>query len=174
MSANDTAHEHESFIKTPKQLVVVGVLAFVLPVSLIIMLAQFVLSTAGTDQAGATSEATMARIKPVAEITVAAAGAEGAVRTGEEIVKAVCSACHATGAAGAPKIGDKGAWGPRLAAGLNGLLQSATKGKGAMPPKGGATDLSDYELARAIVYMANQSGGSLKEPPAPKAAAAKK
>ena len=116
----------------------------------------------------------MARIKPVAEITVAAAGAEGAVRTGEEIVKAVCSACHATGAAGAPKIGDKGAWGPRLAAGLNGLLQSATKGKGAMPPKGGATDLSDYELARAIVYMANQSGGSLKEPPAPKAAAAKK
>jgi hypothetical protein len=98
MSANDTAHEHESFIKTPKQLVVVGVLALVIPVSLIIMLAQFVLSTAGKDTIGATSEATMARIKPVAEITLAAAGAEGTVRTGEEIVKGVCSACHATGA----------------------------------------------------------------------------
>jgi hypothetical protein len=54
------------------------------------------------------------------------------------------------------------------------MLATAIKGKGAMPPRGGAADLSDYELTRAIVYMANQSGGSLKEPPAPKPAAAAK
>lgn len=174
MSANDAAHEHESFIKTPQQLIVVCVLSFVVPVVLIIMLAQFVLSAVGKDPAGATTEATMARIKPVAEVTVSAAGAGGAARTGEEIVKGVCAACHSTGAAGAPKLGDKAAWASRLGAGLNGMLQNAIKGKGAMPPKGGSTDLSDYELARAVVYMANQSGGSLKEPAAPKAAADKK
>lgn len=174
MSANDSAHEHESFIKTPQQLIVVGVLSFVVPVVLIIMLAQFVLSTVGNDPSGATIEATAARIKPVAEITVSAAGAGGGARTGEEIVKGACAACHTTGAAGAPKVGDKAAWSARLGAGLNGLLQSAIKGKGAMPPKGGSTDLSEYEMARAVVYMANQSGGNLKEPPAPKAAADKK
>jgi hypothetical protein len=54
------------------------------------------------------------------------------------------------------------------------MLATAIKGKGAMPPRGGAADLSDYELTRAIVYMANQSGGSLKEPPAPKPAVAAK
>ena len=172
MSANDT--EHESFIKTPQQLILVGVLAFVVPVVLIIMFAQFVISARAPDNAVVAAEAVASRIKPVAEITVSDAGAGGGFKTGEEIVKGVCSACHATGVANAPKIGDKAAWGARLGAGLNGLLQSAIKGKGGMPPKGGTTDLSDYELARAIVYMANQSGGSLKEPAPPKAAPAKK
>jgi len=174
MSANDAAHEHESFIKTPQQLIVVCVLSFVVPVVLIIMLAQFVLSATGNDPSGATIEATAARIKPVAEVTVAAAGSSGGARTGEDIVKGACAACHSTGAAGAPKLGDKAAWASRLGAGLNSLVQNTIKGKGAMPPKGGSTDLSDYEIARAVVYMANQSGGALKEPPAPRAAADKK
>jgi cytochrome c5 len=165
--------EHESFIKTPQQLIVVGVLAFVVPVVLIIMLAQFVISASKPEASGATAEAAMARIKPVADVTVAAAGAAGA-KTGEEIVKGACAACHATGAANAPKLGDKGAWASRIGAGLNSLVQNAIKGKGAMPPKGGSTDLSDFEIARAVVYMANQSGASLKEPAAPKPAADKK
>jgi cytochrome c5 len=99
-------------------------------------------------------------------------GAEGAAasgaRTGEEIVKTVCAACHQTGAAGAPRIGDKGAWAPFLKPGLKGMLANAIKGKGAMPPRGGVPELSDDELARAIVFMANQSGASLKEPAPPK------
>ena len=93
--------------------------------------------------------------------------------TGEEIVKGACFACHGTGAAGAPKLGDKGTWAARISGGADRLIQSALKGKGAMPPKGGSSDLSDFEIARAVVYLANQSGASFKEPAAPKAAAKK-
>ena len=103
----------------------------------------------------------------------AASGATAGARSGEDIVKSACLACHQAGVANAPKIGDKAAWAPRIKTGLNGMLAVAIKGKGAMPPRGGVADLSDLELARAIVVMANQSGGSLKEPAAPKAAAAK-
>lgn len=171
---SDNHIEHEAFIKTPQQLIVVGVLAFTVPVILLIMLAKFVISVSPTDNTVVSAEAVANRIKPVAEVTVADAGSGGGAKSGEDIVKVACAACHATGAAGAPKMGDNAAWAKRLGVGLNGLLQSAIKGKGAMPPKGGSTDLSDYELARAIVYLANQSGGSLKEPPAPKAAPAAK
>ncbi len=116
-------------------------------------------------------EAVATRIQPVARVELAAAAtaAKGS-RTGEELVKAACAACHDSGAAGAPKIGDKAAWAPRLAQGLDGLVKSATNGKNAMPPKGGA-DANEIELTRAIVFMANKSGASFKEP---KEAAAKK
>jgi len=123
-------------------------------------------------------EAVAARIEPVGKVEFGAPGAAagGAARSGEEIVKTFCGACHVPGVAGAPKIGDKASWAPHIKEGLGHLLASAIKGvtvKGAlvMPPRGGAADLSDYEVARAIVYMANQSGGSMKEPPAPKPAA---
>jgi cytochrome c5 len=74
------------------------------------------------------------------------------------------------GAAGAPKLGDATAWAPRLKTGYDALLNSALKGKGAMAAQGGG-DFSDLEIARAVVYMANQSGGKLAEPKAPAAAA---
>jgi cytochrome c5 len=112
-------------------------------------------------------EALNARIQPMAKVTLAAASAAGAVagnRSGEEIYKGVCMACHATGAAGAPKTGDKAAWAPRIALGLDGLTKSAIAGKNAMPPKGGS-NATDEELARAIAFMTNQSGASFKEPP---------
>ena len=109
-------------------------------------------------------EAVNLRIAPVATVKMAApVAAGGAARSGEQIYKSACSACHDAGVAGAPKLGDKGAWAPRLALGLNGLLKSAIAGKNAMPPKGGS-DASDTELAGAIVYIANQSGGKFKEP----------
>ena len=82
-----------------------------------------------------------------------------------------CVACHATGAAGAPKIGDKGAWAKRIGSGLDQMLKIAITGKGAMPARGGAADLSDGDLARAIAHMANLSGGKLKEPASPQGAA---
>ena len=112
------------------------------------------------------AEAVNLRIAPVATVTIAApVAAGGAARSGEQIYKSACAACHDAGVANAPKLGDKGAWAPRLALGLDGLLKSATAGKNAMPPKGGS-DATDIELARTIVYMANKSGGNLKEPAA--------
>lgn len=104
-----------------------------------------------------------ARIQPVAKIDIGAAGSAPGARTGEQLVQSTCFACHGTGAAGAPKIGDKSAWGPRIAKGLDGLLKSAMTGKNAMPPRGGS-DATDTELARAITYMANKSGANFKEP----------
>jgi cytochrome c5 len=109
-------------------------------------------------------EAVALRIQPVARVEMAAnASGSKAARSGEEIVNSICATCHLTGVAGAPKIGDKAAWAPRLKQGLDGLVKSATAGKNAMPPMGGA-DLSAVELTHAIVYMTNKSGASFKEP----------
>lgn len=172
MSATDS-HEHESPIKTPQQLIVVVVLSFVVPVIGIILIAQLVLGGMNTGDTSSPSaqEAIARRIQPVAEVAISeGGGGASGPRTGDQIVKAACAACHTTGAANAPKIGDNAAWGKLIGRGLNDLLASAIKGKGAMPARGGASDITDFELARAIVVMANQSGGNLKEPPAPKAA----
>src|SRR5262249_48746186 len=120
-------------------------------------------------------ESVAARIQPVGRVEVGAPAAAPGARSGEEIVKSVCGACHQTGVAGAPKIGDAARWGALAKERLPELIATAAKGtpKG-MPPRGGATDLTDIELARAIVYMANQSGQSLKEPAAPQKPTAKK
>ena len=76
-------------------------------------------------------------------------------RTGKEIVEAQCVKCHGTGVGGAPKIGDRAAWIPRLKPGLDVVVRSAIHGHGAMPPRGGMADLSDVEIRSAIVYMFN-------------------
>jgi len=164
--------EHSSFIKTPQQLITIVLLAFVIPIFGIVMLVQLVVNKPHADPAALSPEAIAARIKPVGTVEIGAAEVPGA-KGGEEIVKEVCSACHVPGVANAPKIGDKAAWAPRLKAGLDGLLASVIKGKGAMAPRAG-TSLTDQELARAVVFIANQSGGSFKEPAAKPAAEAKK
>lgn len=92
------------------------------------------------------------------------ARAQGGERSGKDVVDAVCSACHATGANGAPKIGDKNAWSKLAARGLNSLTQSALKGIRKMPAHGGSKSVSDLEISRAITYMVNQSGGHWTEP----------
>lgn len=168
MSANES-HEHESMIKTPQQLVVVMVLSFVIPVIGILLLVQLVLGGIKTDKVANTPEAVVDRIKPAAQLTISAAAGGGPAKTGEQVFQTVCTACHSTGAAGAPKVGDNAAWGKLIAQGQKSLVADGIKGVRAMPPKGGATDLSDYEFERAVVYMANKSGGSFKEPAAPKA-----
>lgn len=113
----------------------------------------------------ADDEAINARIQPVAQVSLASgSGAAAGNRTGEQMFQAACNACHGTGALGAPKVGNNGDWAPRLGKGLDGLLKNATSGIRSMPPKGGVADATSAELARAIVYMANKSGGSLKEP----------
>jgi cytochrome c5 len=78
-----------------------------------------------------------------------------AERTGEQIVSVRCSHCHRTGVNGAPKIGDKADWIPRLKPGLDVVVRSAINGHGAMPPRGGMANLTDAEIRSAIVYMFN-------------------
>jgi len=89
---------------------------------------------------------------------------QGAGLSGKEVVDSVCSACHATGANGAPKIGDKKAWSSRAAQGLSGLTQHALDGIRNMPAHGGHPELSNLEIALAVTYMVNQSGGNWIEP----------
>jgi cytochrome c5 len=168
-----TQDSHASFIQTPQQLIVVILLAFLVPIIGIILLVQLVTSGQRADPSALTPEAVAERIQPVGHVDFGGGGG-GALaggRSGEEVFKTTCSACHQTGVAGAPKFGDKVAWAPRIKQGLQALLQSALKGKNAMPPKGGNASLADDEVARAVVYMANQAGAKFKEPAAAKSAA---
>jgi cytochrome c5 len=148
-------------------------LSFVVPILLIIALVNYVASgnrpAAGTDTL-ANADAIAQRISPVARVVLKDPGDVAAMKNGEQVYAAQCSACHTSGAAGAPKLGDESAWAPRLKTGYEALLNSALKGKGAMAAQGGG-DHSDYEIARAVVYMANKGGGKLEEPKAPAAAA---
>ena len=92
------------------------------------------------------------------------AAAQTAERSGKQVVDEVCAACHATGAKGAPKIGNKKAWAKLASRGLAGLTQSALQGIRQMPSHGGNPQLTDVEIQRAITYMVNQSGGHWTEP----------
>src|SRR5690606_14762004 len=161
--------ENQSLIKTPTQLIVVVALAIIVPVIVIMMLAGYAatgtVSGAGSD--ALTTQSIDARIAPVAGFELVNANAPRELLTGDAVYKQVCAACHTAGVAGAPKFGDKAAWGPLAAKGEDTLLASAINGKGAMPPKGGATQLSDFEIHRAVVYMANEGGASFPEPQAP-------
>ena len=163
---------HEGPIKTPKQLIWTVVASFVVPIAIIVLLVNFV---AAGDQPGAGSEgmseqAIAARIQPVGEVMFRDVSAGTQLRTGEQVYTAQCAACHAAGLANAPKLGDTAAWSPRIKSGFEALLNSALKGKGAMAAQGGG-EFSDYEIGRAVVFMANKGGGKLDEPKAPVVAA---
>jgi len=164
MSAPSAHEEHESFIKTPQQLILVVALAFLVPIIGIILIVQLVSGRPTADPAALQPDAVAARVQPVGSVEVGAPAAPAGARSGEQIVKTVCAACHDAGVAGAPKTGDNAAWAPRIKQGFQALLETATKGKGAMPPKGGDASLTDAELARAVAFMANKSGASFKEP----------
>jgi cytochrome c5 len=94
------------------------------------------------------------------------ASADSSDRSGKRVVQEVCAACHEQGANGAPRIGDKEAWKERTSLGLTALTQHALDGIRQMPPHGGQPELSDLEIARAITYMVNLSGGDWVEPTA--------
>ena len=159
--------DHTGPIKTPKQLLLAVLYSFVLPVFIIIGLVAYVTS-ANKPQAGSSNEpeAIAARIQKVGAVEIK--DANRAARSGEDVYKAQCSACHATGAAGSPKFGDAGAWGARIGKGYDALLTSALKGKGAMGPQSGG-DFEDFEIGRGVVYMANAAGGKFTEPKKPEA-----
>jgi cytochrome c5 len=97
---------------------------------------------------------------PVAQVAAATipapaapAGGAAAGGNGKSTYDSVCMACHGSGVAGAPKLGDKAAWAPRLKQGKDALHASALKGKGAMPPKGGNASLADDAVKAAVDYM---------------------
>jgi cytochrome c5 len=83
-------------------------------------------------------------------------------RSGKEIVETQCVKCHGTGVGGAPKIGDRAAWTPRVKQGLDTVVASAIHGHGAMPARGGMADLTDVEMRSAVVYMFNAGTGATK------------
>ena len=171
--------DHSSLIKTPQQLIVVVVLAFLIPVIGILMIASF--ATGGLKVDGKSSDASAAavaeRLKPVGTVVIgeapppttgaqpggtpamksasgepvktAAAGGPGA---GKKLYDTVCMACHSAGLAGAPKTGDKAAWKPRIATGKEALYNSALHGKNAMPAKGGSS-AADADVKAAVDYL---------------------
>jgi cytochrome c5 len=91
-----------------------------------------------------------------AGMAVASAGADNASKTPEQLYQGACMACHGTGAAGAPKLGDKAAWSDRIAQGVDALLSSALNGKGAMPPRGGS-QYDDKQIRSVIEYIVAHS-----------------
>lgn len=115
-------------------------------------------------------KAVLDRIKPLGELATTLAEAQQASpiveepvvvaaepMTAEQIYNRTCMACHATGVAGAPKIGDADAWAPRIAQGAETLFEHATKGFKGMPPRGGSSQLSDEDISAAIDYMVERS-----------------
>jgi cytochrome c5 len=174
MSANvhDTDHEvaHTGPIKTPQQLLAAVFFSFVVPIFAIIGLVYYVTSD-NVPAAGAidSGQALAKRIQKVGLVEIR--DANRPLKSGEEVYKAQCVACHAAGAAGAPKFGDVAAWAPRLKTGFEALWNSALKGKGAMGAQGGG-DFQDVEIGRAVVYLTSAAGGKFAEPAAPAAAGA--
>ena len=173
MSDNSQANVHDEGhvgpVKTPKQLLLTIFFSFVAPIFSIIGLVYYV-TLDSKPAAGAVNleKALAARIQKVGSVEIR--DANRALKGGEEVFKAQCTACHSTGAAGAPKLGDTAAWAPRIASGYEALLNSAIKGKGVMGAQGGG-NFETLEIGRAVVYMANASGGKLEEPKAPAAGA---
>lgn len=119
-------------------------------------------ATIGTLLATLKNPSCLVRLLPfvgVFALLVIGMEATAADRTGQQVVAAVCAACHTTGLNGAPKIGDKNAWRKRASQGLSSLTQHAVDGIRNMPAHGGQPNLSDLEIARAITTMVNESGG---------------
>jgi cytochrome c5 len=156
------SEEHQSFIKTPKQLVLLIVAAFVVPIVIIVMLVEFLVVDHTPESKQSAANHVEQRIAPAAYAELKDMTAPRVLLKGEEVYKNSCAACHDSGAAGAPKLGDKAGWGKRLGLGLDGLTQSAIKGKNAMPAKGGNIDLDDEEVKRAVAFMANKAGANFK------------
>ncbi len=167
-------HQHESPIKTPKQLIIVIVASFVIPIALIVMLVSLVTGGKRVDEQGLAlkPESIAERIKPVAAVNLKATDGPKVFLSGQEVYTQNCKACHEAGVANAPKFGDAAAWAPRLKQGYDTLVNHSVNGIRAMPARGGNGDLADYEVARGVVYMTASAGGTFKEPAAPAATAA--
>jgi cytochrome c5 len=160
--------EHASPIKTPRQLIVVVLLAFAVPITLAALISQLV--TSGEKGIHEDDSKVLARIQAVGNVVLAEASGPKGMLTGDQVYSQVCKTCHEAGLAGAPKFGDKAAWSARLAQGETTMGQHAIAGfqgkLGVMPAKGGNAELTDDEVRRAVAFMANAAGATWKEPAA--------
>ncbi|UXY16661.1 c-type cytochrome [Chitiniphilus purpureus] len=139
---------------------------------LILFVAKLFTSGSGVDLSLSTmtKEAISARLQPVGAVKVVEGGAPGS-RSGKAVYESVCMSCHDAGLAGAPKFKDVQGWAARIAQGFETLSKHAIEGLNGMPPRGGAADLTDDEVKRAVAYMANAAGASFTEPAVAAAAA---
>ena len=161
---------------TPQEVIISVVAGLLAPLLAIFLIVQLVLGIQQEHQPDASSEAaqkaTLARIKPVAQLAALDANAPKVEKSGQEVYDAVCTSCHTPGALGAPKFDNKGDWASRLGQGYDTLIKHAIEGIRQMPARGGDGDLSDIEVARAVAYMANSAGANFKAPEAAAPAAA--
>ena len=145
------------------------VLGCILVFFLIALFAARAIGAAALEQSRLAPGEVAERIMPVGEVSFGEAGqmaevvepvvvAAAAPMTGEEVYQATCVACHSTGAAGAPRLGDAAAWQPRADLGFDALLDSSINGKGLMQPRAGFPNLSDEELSNAVKYMLDETG----------------
>jgi cytochrome c5 len=170
---SDNHHDTEpnqartGLLKNPKQLLTV-IFSLVVPIFVIISLVTYFVSDKNPAASGGNSEqAVEARIQKVGSIAIGSNASQGP-KSGEDVFKAQCTTCHTAGVLGAPKFGDASAWAPRIATGYAALLNSAVKGKNAMSPQGGG-QFAEFEIGRAVVYMANAAGAKFAEPKAAEA-----
>lgn len=167
--------EHSTGIPktTARQVIIALIGGFAAPIIAITLIVQLVLSIQhgqiDKDSPAMADEAVKARLKPYAEVKAVDPNAPRVERTGEAVYQAVCTNCHQAGALGAPKFGNKGDWGKRIAQGYDTVLQNAINGLRQMPARGGDPEISDIEMGRTVAYMANAAGASFK----PKEPAAK-
>ncbi len=166
------ADTHAKMTQATPQEVIISILAGLLaPLLAIFLIVQLVLGIQSEHKpdlsAEAAEKATLKRIKPFGQLAALDANAPRVEKSGKEVYEAVCASCHSSGALGAPKFDSRGDWGGRLGQGYDTLLKHAIEGIRQMPPRGGDDSLSDLEMARAVVYLANSGGASFKEPPAP-------
>jgi len=152
--------EHENFIKSPKQLIVIVLLAFVVPIAAIALLSQLMTSDKKM-RPDEDKAAIAARIKPIGELAIAG---PKVLMTGDKVFASLCTTCHTPGLAGAPKFGDKEAWAKIIKNGQAEAFQMAINGIKGMPPRGGNPDLTDEEVEGAVVHMANAAGANWTAP----------
>ena len=119
--------KHSSFIKTPKQLAIVVVVAFLVPIALIVLLSQLVTGVMPSGSSEGDNKV-LTRIQPFGRVTLADASAPSGNQSGEQVYQAVCKTCHEPGLAGAPKVGDRAAWAPAIKKGYDTLVQHAING----------------------------------------------
>jgi len=156
---------HIGPIKSPKQLLLAVFVSFIAPIFIIFGLVAFVVSGAKPSGAAKGDDMSLSGIsKETSQRDMQLRLAKiGSIEIRDVVFKAQCSACHSTGAAGAPKFQDAAAWGPRIGQGYATLLDHALRGKGAMPAQGGG-DYEDAEIGGAVVYMANSGGAKFPIP----------
>lgn len=163
------ADSHAKMTQATPQEVIISVIAGLLaPLLAIFLIVQLVLGIQEGQQPDTTSEAaekaTLKRIQPVAKLAALDANAPRVEKSGQEVYVAVCASCHDSGALGAPKFDARADWAGRLGQGYDTLVKHAIEGLRQMPARGGDSDLSDIEVARAVAYLANSAGANYKAP----------